>query len=56
MACRRRQAMGLSPTMRRNTRVRCAWSHIPQASEIWHNESSVVSNSRCANRTRWRET
>ena len=38
----RGQADGLIPITRRNTLLKCAWSHIPHAIAIWESGSRVV--------------
>jgi hypothetical protein len=43
LTCRsRRQADGLVPIMRRNTLLKCAWSHIPHPTATWERGSIVV--------------
>ena len=48
---RRRHVLGGSPTARRKSFDKWAWSAMPQASAIWLSGSCVVSIKRCARST-----
>ena len=52
----RRHRLGLSPSARRNSRQRWAWSEKPQAVAIWLRGSRVSSISTLARSTRRRMT